>query len=354
MISSHRQESAVETLCSFFTQVAGVFALLGILTGPLTFKFCIGPTAVGCTDACLALSFLLFFPQILRHLRTKAFWLPLHAVCPLLGCASLSALSSDLLLPSLKEISQVVLYGFGGVLVYSHLFHSRSWRIAAVWSLCCALLADIVSLSGVLSPDRSTFPTAEAMSPPAGAYLLLSSFLLVAIAQSLRAQRLKRGMSVFAGLCAVILTAHLCFAGRAATPKQNTEGASIPQRYLEAYAALCVVADRPLFGVGLGAYQEHIGRYYQGMPKENTIVPGTQIGYAVLLASGGILCLASFLYWTVAIWRKAKHSREQTMIRLFLLVLWSAGFLTPLFVGHFLLPLVVAHAYTFSAGGNRD
>jgi O-antigen ligase len=245
----------------------------------------------------------------------------------------------------------VVLYGFGGVLVYSHLFRTGAWRIGTVWSLGAALFVGLVSLSGVLTPERNALPIPTPMPPHAGAYLLLASFLLMAFAQRLSTRWLNRGLSILAGLCAVILTTHLCFTGRAATSQQNTEGAVFPQRRLEAYAALCVVADRPLFGVGLGAYQEHIGLYYQGMPKENTIVPGTQIGYAVLLASGGLLCLASFLYWTVAIWKMAKQSPGQTMIRLFLLVLWSIGFLTPLFVGQILLALVVMHAYTCSAGG---
>jgi len=123
------------------------------------------------------------------------------------------------------------------------------------------------------------------------------------------------------------------------TPKKSPT--LIPQRYLEGYAALSVLADYPLFGLGPGEYQDRIGAYYQGMPKENTLALGTRIGYAVLLASGGIFCLASFLYWTWILWDRSSESKRRSGFRGFLLVFWTIGFLTPLLVGPVLLPLLV-------------
>ena len=340
-----------KTFRSLSAQIGGFFGLLCILIAPLTGRICIGPAAVGYADITLVLSFFFLFPQMWQPFHTKALWRPLFGSLPFLGCAALSTLSSDNLAPSLKELSQAVLYGFGGVLSYSHFFSSRTWRTGAVWSLVGALLVGFATLSAAPAGEGGAFPTAGAMTPATRAYLVLASFLLAATAQSLRSRWLSRALSAFAGLYVVFLTAFVCCTEKPSASEGGAGGAAVPQRYLEAYAALSVMADHPLFGVGLGGYQEHIGRYYQGMPKDNTIVPGTQIGYAVLLASGGILCLGSFLYWTVAIWKMAKQSPGQTMIRLFLLALWSIGFLTPLFVGQILLPLVVVHAYTCSAGG---
>jgi hypothetical protein len=105
----------------------------------------------------------------------------------------------------------------------------------------------------------------------------------------------------------------------------------------EAYAALSVLADRPLLGVGLGNYQARIGEYYQGMPKDNSMTPGTGVGYGILAASVGMVGLAAYLEWLRRLW----HAAAGTRLKIPLLVLAGAGFVTPIFVGPVLLPMAL-------------
>ena len=121
-------------------------------------------------------------------------------------------------------------------------------------------------------------------------------------------------------------------------------GEPVPQRFLEAYAALSVLSSHPLTGLGLGSYQVHIGAYFQGMPKENSIAPGTQIGYCILIASTGVCGLAAFLYWLwqllLRAWQCSSRPFAMLAAPAFLVFV---GVLTPILVSQILTPLALVH-----------
>jgi hypothetical protein len=70
----------------------------------------------------------------------------------------------------------------------------------------------------------------------------------------------------------------------------------IQQRYLEMQAALNIIAENTLLGVGLGNYQENIGKSYGELPKVNTSEPNQFNGYLIIGVTMGILGLAAF-FW---------------------------------------------------------
>jgi len=80
------------------------------------------------------------------------------------------------------------------------------------------------------------------------------------------------------------------------------------QRYKEWQAGLNMMAESPLFGVGAGAYQRNVNRFYQSgsfgaMPKypKNLLEPDTLNGYLVWGASAG----APFLVFLAAMFLRA-------------------------------------------------
>jgi O-antigen ligase len=70
----------------------------------------------------------------------------------------------------------------------------------------------------------------------------------------------------------------------------------IKSRYLEMQASLNLLAENASLGVGLGNYQNNIGKYYYGFPKINTAQPNEDNGYLVIAATSGILGLSAFLW----------------------------------------------------------
>jgi hypothetical protein len=65
----------------------------------------------------------------------------------------------------------------------------------------------------------------------------------------------------------------------------------VRQRYIEAQAALNLMGDNFLLGVGPANYQLNIGSFYHFYPKSNTIERDTQSGYLVLGTTTGFLGL---------------------------------------------------------------
>ena len=53
----------------------------------------------------------------------------------------------------------------------------------------------------------------------------------------------------------------------------------IKNRYLEMQAALNIMSENTLIGVGLGNFQNLIGTYYKELPKVNTAEPNQHNGY---------------------------------------------------------------------------
>jgi O-antigen ligase len=130
------------------------------------------------------------------------------------------------------------------------------------------------------------------------------------------------------------------------------ESPAISQKYIEGYAAMCVLSEYPLFGVGIGNYQARIGEFYQGMPKDNTLLLGTRIGFGVILASIGLLGLTAFCYWLVRLMLEARGLKTHARVLPgFFVVVFVWAFFTPVFVGQVMMPIVFAHGWIMGSGG---
>ena len=70
----------------------------------------------------------------------------------------------------------------------------------------------------------------------------------------------------------------------------------IMNRYVEVQAALNLMAENVLLGIGLGNFQNEIGVYYKELPKINTSEPYQTNTYLLLGATIGLLGLSAFLW----------------------------------------------------------
>ena len=70
----------------------------------------------------------------------------------------------------------------------------------------------------------------------------------------------------------------------------------IKNRYLNMVAALNLIFDHPVFGCGLGNYQDFISKYFIGFPKINTAEPTQENTYLIVGSTTGIIGLAALLY----------------------------------------------------------
>jgi hypothetical protein len=70
----------------------------------------------------------------------------------------------------------------------------------------------------------------------------------------------------------------------------------LKNRYMEMQAALNMISDNTLIGVGLGNFQTNIGTYYRELPKVNTAEPNQHNGYLIMGSTAGILGLAALLW----------------------------------------------------------
>ncbi len=70
----------------------------------------------------------------------------------------------------------------------------------------------------------------------------------------------------------------------------------IKNRYLEMQASVNLISEHTLLGVGAGNFQQHIGTYYNELPKVNTSEPGQHNGYLIVASTIGILGLAVLIW----------------------------------------------------------
>ena len=77
-----------------------------------------------------------------------------------------------------------------------------------------------------------------------------------------------------------------------ATPSYQGE---VKKQYLEWQAALNLLEDNCLLGVGIGNYQTNIGRYYYFMPNVEILEPDSNSGYLVVASTLGLLGLIALI-----------------------------------------------------------
>ncbi|MDT8391662.1 MAG: O-antigen ligase family protein [Lentisphaeria bacterium] len=171
-----------------------------------------------------------------------------------------------------------------------------------------------LALSFALSADRPWWPRLwGAALFLAGLFSLLSGGALVAVlTASIALVCLWRTKTAWVALAAV--TALLMFIFPL-LPRQNlwtahdsiavfTPDGEPAMRYPEWQAAAAMIADRPLTGVGLGAYQSHVGQYAGVIPDENVKAEADSQNMYLVLASTigipGVLCFALLLAMGVA------------------------------------------------------
>lgn len=85
----------------------------------------------------------------------------------------------------------------------------------------------------------------------------------------------------------------------------------VKNRYLEMQAALNLLADNTLLGVGLGNFQNRINSYYKELPKVNTAEPGQHSGYLLIGSTMGIIGLSAFL-WMLFTSYKSSYRKWRT------------------------------------------
>ena len=81
----------------------------------------------------------------------------------------------------------------------------------------------------------------------------------------------------------------------------------IKNRYLEMQASLNLLAENTLLGVGLGNFQNQIGKFYKELPKVNTAEINQHNGYLIVASTMGILGLSALFWIFFLVWQQAKR-----------------------------------------------
>ena len=125
----------------------------------------------------------------------------------------------------------------------------------------------------------------------------------------------------------------------------------VKSRYVEMQAAMNIMAEKSLLGVGLGNFQANIGMYYYTLPKLNTEEPYQHSGYLVIGATTGLLGLTALLWLFLFALKKSYKSfkiipdvdKNKTYLGLFgaLIACMIENFFSNVFIAVLLIPLVV-------------
>lgn len=334
---------------------AKIFLSAAIVASPLAWRIPFGPAPLTLTDLGLLLAAAASAQACLREVRSGQFWRRVEASVPLVCVLAMSALLATEKSMATKEFIQIAFYVLAGAWVCSRELGGSESRRWAWWAMSGALAIGIagcvLSVAGATGLFQAAFGNERAL----GCCLLLMASLWLHVSKTegrANSGRMKMivGTAVIMGIAALVLSPNK-------VPAPETEDLSrqgIPQHLLEGYAALSVLSEHPLFGVGVGTYQLHIGEYYQGMPKNNTIRPGTRIGYGVVVASTGLLGLSAFLFWVVQLWRSVVLRGAERSLRLPLVMLLLCVCFTPPFVGQILLPAILMHGLICGQQGLAD
>lgn len=335
-MSDNKIEPSVSRRLAWFFLCVAIFAF------PIAGKIPLGPADITVTDLALLVACALLARVGIKEFFSHQMWKRLDGPLPLSICTVMSSFSSTDTQAAVKELAQVNFYILAAAWAFSLAAEDENWRRWVSWTLRGGLVFGTVGC--ILVAMNGTDIFVQFFGTPSSlccSVALIGCLCLV----DLKGPRRVLGLTIVA--CVVLGLSILTWASRDVPEPGINEPileSEVPQRYLEGYAALNVLSQYPLLGVGLGNYQLHIGEFYQGMPKTNTIVPGSRIGYGVILASTGLLGLCGFCYWIARMWQLAANSAlSNPAFHYFLVVLVLCVYFTPPFVSNIMLPLVVAH-----------
>jgi hypothetical protein len=312
-----------------------------VLATPLDARLAAGPVELTLTDAfmllaCLRQTLHLLAAHSRRDVRSIA------QVVPFLAAAVLAASAGRNHMGAAKNLAQLLVYAGAGSWL--------AWGAASDPTQRRRLAGAVVGASAFALAGLALLatPWGAIVAPYLGhRHNLAGSAMLLAGAAC--AAEARYGWRTRAGLVAMALTALLVIV--LPGPQPNPTAERVPQRYLEAHAAIGAATEHPLLGVGLADYQERIGEFYGGMPKDNTMAPGSQIGWGVLPASMGLLGLGAFLFWMGAIGKRLRVRSNMAAAAALLAVL-AGGALTTFLVARMLLPLALIHGFAMAETRN--
>ena len=75
-----------------------------------------------------------------------------------------------------------------------------------------------------------------------------------------------------------------------------SEARVVPEYLAESWSALRLVADAPIFGYGLGAWQREIGKRYDQLERTGTTFPNSSNGYLMIAVCTGVLGLGAWFF----------------------------------------------------------
>ncbi|MGI6459766.1 MAG: hypothetical protein ACOX5J_06665 [Candidatus Hydrogenedentales bacterium] len=306
------------------------------------------------SEILLILIAFLILPQGMAALRDGTLWPRLAPGMPLMVVALLSVPNAVDTFSALRELVQLLLYVAVGAWVFSEIRACAFGICIRVWAVRAALLLGAALL---ILPALGL----DIASPEAGGTrnaLLCNVCLFYALlvsansGEALRWRRLDRFIMLLVPVLFAVSVSLQAPEESHVSAASMGESPALSQKYIEGYAAMSVLSEYPLFGVGIGNYQARIGEFYQGMPKDNTLLLGTRIGFGVILASIGLLGLTAFSYWLVRLMQETRGLNTQARVLPgFFVVVLVWAFFTPVFVGQVMMPIVFAHGWIMGSRG---
>jgi len=315
----------------------------------------IGLKVAGATisEVLLLLVALLMLSKAMAALRDGTLWLRLAPSMPLMVVALFSVPNAVDVLSALRELVQLSLYVVAGAWVFGEIracafgIRIRFWAVRAALLLGAALL--ILPALGLDVASPGAGGTRNALQ--CNVCLFYAMLVSTNSGEDVR----WRGLDRFVMVLVPVLFAVSVFLQAREHPHVSAapmrESPAVSQKYIEGYAAMCVLSEYPLFGAGIGNYQARIGEFYQGMPKDNTLLLGTRIGLGVILASIGLLGLTAFCYWLLRLMLEGRGLKTHARVLPgFFVVAFVWAFFTPVFVGQVMMPLVFVHGWIMGPG----
>ncbi len=340
-------ESMTSTKDTPLTYARVTLFLAAIAVTPAAGRF--GELPLPLSDLFLMLSICLFLPQFFGKHHLRHIIPLLGPVLPWLLCVAFALLGASSIRLAIPEFAQVVLYCAAALCISGWI---ARYPIARIHLRAALRVGLVLAFMGV--PAWTFAPSGLFQDVFGTRYGLMASLLCLCGVHLVVEPGEPRVRLVATATIALLAATWLAWSGSAeATTRANAF--SIPQRYVETYAALSVLSDHPLWGLGPGNYQSQIGPYYQGLPKENTMEPGSQIGLAVLLASFGLAGVFAVTYWFTSLWHLAVNGDTLcARIRCALILFLLASCLTPIVTAIVLLPFAVLHGFVLSFARPND